>query len=160
MSTNIPAIIRWITLTECPVTNEITVPMGIDRNNYIVIDNRHNWDNGIKQTIENIYKYNIDKDKWVKIRINNLENINKNLSKTVLSAALDTNQQTLFLHSTDDLMQIQLNNNHISNHSHNIHFPTAISKSIVHNNSLFVFSTDFHKNSNSIWKWNSQQKTF
>eukprot|EP01084_Bolivina_argentea_P314237 544279_1 len=72
------------------------------------------------------------------------------------SAALDVEKQTLFLCSKNNLIEVQLSDNHISNYSHNTSLPTA-SKSMIHNDSLFIIDG---WNNHSIWKWNSENKTF
>eukprot|EP01084_Bolivina_argentea_P220591 373825_1 len=101
MSTTIPAI-EWITLTGCGITGTITIPTGIDANNCIVI--------GRTWKINHIYKYNIHNDNWLKLNINNLGNI------SMFTAALNVEKQTLFLCHSNNLTEIQLNNNHISNY--------------------------------------------
>eukprot|EP01084_Bolivina_argentea_P043722 80529_1 len=115
---------KWIYLTSCPSSarNCIIVPTAMDKNNYIIIDycddHYHNlWDAKI---IDCIHKYDIDNDKWIKINgFNNMENISS------FSAALDVTKKILYLFCPHILTQIQLNNNNITNHTHNIEIYTG-----------------------------------
>eukprot|EP01084_Bolivina_argentea_P009150 17110_1 len=107
MSTNLPApSTKWHNLTDCATSssNDIDIPMGIDRNNYIVI-------NHTSKLANCIYKYDVQIDKW--IFMNGFKN-------SYLSAALDVTKQILFLFCRDCLTQISLTDNHISNYNHNI----------------------------------------
>eukprot|EP01084_Bolivina_argentea_P080973 146650_1 len=101
MSTNQTSTI-WVNLASCPATEAMEIPTGIDRNNYIVMDNELYPSYKIKC----IYKYNIDNDKWTKINgFNNIQNIS-----AYVCASLDVKKQILFLWKPDQLTQIQLNN--------------------------------------------------
>eukprot|EP01084_Bolivina_argentea_P119175 211333_1 len=94
MSTNLPVpSTKWDNLTDCPISssNAINIPMGIDGNNYIVIDDHK---------ISCMYKYDVQTDKWIKM--NGFKNI------SYLSAALDVKKQILFLFCRDCLTQISL----------------------------------------------------
>ncbi len=86
-----------------PIGNNFTIPTRCDGNNYIVID--HNFD-----TINCIYKYNINTDKWI-----NINGVNNIINMKDFSAALNVNKQILFLFHYDSITQIQLNNSNINN---------------------------------------------
>eukprot|EP01084_Bolivina_argentea_P277554 473885_1 len=74
------------------------------------------------------------------------------------SAALNVEKQTLFLCSHNDLTEIQLNNNHISNYNHNSNFLFPRSMELItHNNSLFIIGSS---SNHSILKWDSEKKAF
>eukprot|EP01084_Bolivina_argentea_P246909 413124_1 len=130
---------KWISLIECPAS-KIHCPIGVDRDNYIVID--------AKFKINCIYKYDIDNDKWIKMDGFNVENIQS------FSAALDVKKQILFVSSHSCVTQIELNNNNITNHTHNVEMYMASAKSIIINNSLFIIGG---MDNNSIFKWDSQK---
>eukprot|EP01084_Bolivina_argentea_P008956 16769_1 len=113
--------IKWILLNSYPTnTSSITIPTGIDRNNYIVMRNSWSWNK-----TNCIYKYDIDNDKWTKI-----DGFSDVQITSHFSAALDVNQQTLFLSQNECIMQMQLNNNNIRTDTHNINIGGS-SKSII-----------------------------
>eukprot|EP01084_Bolivina_argentea_P215233 365404_1 len=146
MSANKPTT-KFVHLTSCPNTGYITVPTGIDKNNYIVIDT-----DIYHRKINCVHKYDVDNDKWIKIDgLNNIENM------SYFSATLDVNKQILFLSRMNYITQIELNSHSIKNDTHNamIQFPYT-PKSIIVDNSLFVIGG---RGNNSILKWNSQNKT-
>eukprot|EP01084_Bolivina_argentea_P307285 531097_1 len=79
--------IKWIELSSCPA-GHLSVPSGIDRNNYLVFD-RDFWYTEINCIF---HKYDFDNDKWIKINVfNNIENMSP------FSAALDVKKQILLL---------------------------------------------------------------
>eukprot|EP01084_Bolivina_argentea_P034226 63341_1 len=95
MSTNEPSTL-WINLPTCPITDYMTIPTGTDRNNYIVIERK--W---LSKSINCIYKYNINTNKWNKISgLNNIHNI------SYFSAALDVKKHLLYLSHKDSVTQI------------------------------------------------------
>eukprot|EP01084_Bolivina_argentea_P168890 292796_1 len=151
MSTN-EVSTKWMNLVSVGVIStihELRASTGMDKNNYFVID--YLW---VSNEINSIYKYDIDKDKW-----NPIEGINNIANVTSFSAALDAKKQILFLFRNGYLTQIDIDKVHITHHTHNI--PTNIasgSNNIIINNSLFVFPYD--NGTKSIWKWNTESKTF
>eukprot|EP01084_Bolivina_argentea_P018616 34635_1 len=84
MSTNETSA-KWINLLACPITDSMTIPTGIDRNNYIVIDGKYSS----LLFGKCVYKYNIDTNKW-----NTISGLNNLL---LLSSALDVEKQILYL---------------------------------------------------------------
>eukprot|EP01084_Bolivina_argentea_P230892 389515_1 len=147
---------KWISLHSHPFTNNpcinpvsITVPTGIDKDNYIVIS-CGTFGNG-KNSIQ---KYDFNTDKWS--TIDDLNDFNDVSSWTC--ASLDAQKQTIFLLYGNQLTQIALNSNQLCNNNLNttVHF-TSTSKCITVNNSLFVVGGT---ENNSILKWNSENKTF
>eukprot|EP01084_Bolivina_argentea_P246908 413122_1 len=141
---------KWKELSLYPGKG-LSVPNGIDKNNYIVID----YSDSLGKKINCIYKYNMDTDKWGKIDgFNNMENISN------FSAALDINKQILFLLDKDCVTQIELKSNNISNYNYNFEISRPFSlESIIINDSLFIVSVGNYQN-NSILKWNSENKKF
>eukprot|EP01084_Bolivina_argentea_P047357 87246_1 len=134
-------------VSKCPISHSIKIPTGIDSNNYIAID--HNWPSN---KIDSIYKYNIDNDKWIKM--DSFDNV-KNIA-TFSAATLDVKRRILFLSQSKSVTQIELkNNNPIINDIHNTRIITTAP--IIINNSLFIVGGF---DSNSIWKWNLENKTF
>eukprot|EP01084_Bolivina_argentea_P009082 17009_1 len=148
MSTNLSST-KWISLFDYPTNNSLFTPSGMDKDNYIVFDRTFS-------KINSIYKYNIDNNKWIQMESFNSMTFG-NTSSSRLSAALDVTKKLLYLFCPDILTQIQLNNNNITNHTHNIGMYTASTKSVIINNSLFIIGGN---NNNSILKWNSENKTF
>ncbi len=137
----------WMDLTACPF-HRLTVPNGIDMNNYIAI----NWGK-----INDIYKYNTDTDKWNKIDgCNAALDVKKHLW---FSAALDVKKHLLYLSNKYYVTQIQLNSgNIIFKNTNNIetNYPSRSSKSIILNDSLFIIGGYYNK---LILKWNSESET-
>eukprot|EP01084_Bolivina_argentea_P207077 353394_1 len=127
--------VKWSYLVSCP-SNEVRIPTGRDGNNYIVMD----------RIINCVYKYNIENDIWIKIDFNNPE------KRITFSAALDVKKQILFLFTKHSIIQMTLDYNYISNDNHKKDYSAH---SIVINDSLFSIS----HGSNSILKWNSENKT-
>eukprot|EP01084_Bolivina_argentea_P307288 531101_1 len=142
MSAN-QSLTSWAQLTSCP-TNTTSVPIGIDRNNYIAIDG-----DALLNKINCIYKYNIENDKWIKMDSFSSENVSH-----FSTATLDAKKQILFLAGRNSMTQMRLNTNQISNYNHKVEITRRYkSNSIMANDSLFVFY------GNSILKWNSENKT-
>eukprot|EP01084_Bolivina_argentea_P307289 531102_1 len=140
------SLTSWVQLTSCP-TNTIDIPIGIDRNNYIVIDR-----NVESNKINCIYKYNIENDKWIKMDSFSSENVSH-----FSTATLDAKKQILFLVGHNTMTQMRFNTNQISNDNHNAEITHHYNlNSIMVNDSLFVFCGG---NGNSILKWNSENKT-
>ncbi len=141
--------IRWINLNlALCFDNYFTVPTGINANNYIVIDSSNGkW---------NICKYNIGNDKWNK---NKLVKDIKHQKTYDYTSILNTKTQILFVVSEHYITQIQLNNGNIITYTHNhtTNSISAISQSIIVNNSLFIVGG--HDN-NSILKWNPKNNSF
>eukprot|EP01084_Bolivina_argentea_P016112 30183_1 len=147
MSTNIHAI-EWINLTACPIIDYITIPMGIDGNNYIAIDRKRGG-------INHIYKYNIDNDKWI-----TMYGFKGKGNIPFRYASLDVKNQILFLLDHDKLTQIQLNNTNTiqncqTNQYNEICYPHR-SEFIAINNSLLIIGGRYNK---SILNWNLENKT-
>eukprot|EP01084_Bolivina_argentea_P051259 94292_1 len=153
---------KWIEISHCPGSNYPTVPTGMDKNNYIVIDHDrlctkinciHKYDINDDKWIEidGFNKYDIYNDKWIEIDgFNNMENLHG------FSNALDVKKQTLFLLHRNCLTQMQLNNNNISYDTHNVEMNSPQdSKSIIVNNSLFIVGGSCN---NVILEWNSKSK--
>eukprot|EP01084_Bolivina_argentea_P300255 517687_1 len=136
---------KWIDVASCPITDFTTIPTGMNRDNYIVIDRIF-----ASTRINCIYKYDINTNKWNKISgLNNMQNISP------CSATLDVKKQIVYLFHKHSVREIQLNNSNINNYTHN----TAIhaTKAIVLNDSLFIVGG---YGNDSILKWNPQSKTF
>eukprot|EP01084_Bolivina_argentea_P207078 353396_1 len=150
MSTTHSAV-KWSYLVSCP-SNEVRIPTGRDGNNYIVMD----------RIINCVYKYNIENDIWIKIDFNNPEKMTTFSTafstaldvkkQTAFSTALDVKKQILFLFTKHSIIQMTLDYNYISNDNHKKDYSAH---SIVINDSLFSIS----HGSNSILKWNSENKT-
>eukprot|EP01084_Bolivina_argentea_P168891 292797_1 len=153
MSTN-EVSTKWMNLVSPPGygISTIRASTGMNQNNYIVID--YSW---LLNKIKCVYKYDIDIDKW-----NSIDGIDNIANMTSFSAALDVKKQILFLFRRRYLTQIDINKvdtSDITHHTHNI--PTnfaSSSRNIIVNNSLFVFPYD--NGTKSIWKWNTESKTF
>eukprot|EP01084_Bolivina_argentea_P294453 506622_1 len=143
---------KWMAVTSCPtdIADDTHIPTGMDGNNYIVIT--CDWWDG---KIQNVYKYNIDRNKWTQINgVNDIEHI------SVGCASLNTKKQILFLLNCDMLTQIRLNSsNMILNYESTRHSEiniTSSSRVIVINNSLFIIGGS---NNDSILEWNLENKT-
>eukprot|EP01084_Bolivina_argentea_P202054 345271_1 len=144
MSTTQPST-QWISLKKCPIIDSIRIPMGIDRNNYIVID----YDS-CSNKINCIYKYNIDNDKWIKMNsFNNVKNI------STFSASLNVKRQILFLFHYNSVTEISLNTNHIIKYDTDDDGIDTTTKTITVNDSLMIVGGN---NNDSILKWNSENK--
>eukprot|EP01084_Bolivina_argentea_P008954 16765_1 len=140
--------IKWILLNSYPTnTSSITIPTGIDRNNYIVIDRDYT-------DINCIYKYDIDNDKWTKI-----DGFSDVQITSHFSAALDVNKQMLFLVNQDSITQIQLNNSETKNYENDdalhIAFDATGGKTIAFNDSLLIIGGEYNA---SIWQWKLENK--
>eukprot|EP01084_Bolivina_argentea_P123191 218316_1 len=62
---------KWMNLRAPTITDYMTIPIGTDKNNYIVID----WEFP-SEKLNCVYKYNVNIDKWSKIDgLNNIQNI-------------------------------------------------------------------------------------
>eukprot|EP01084_Bolivina_argentea_P056545 103463_1 len=133
--------IKWMTSISETYSPYITIPTGIDENNYIAIDHGR-----FSEKIHCIYKYDIDDDKW-----NTLDGSNNIGATTVYSATLDVKKQILFLFCNHYLTEIELNNNYRINHYYHpeLNAP-ATSKNIIINGSLFIIGGC---DNNSIFKW-------
>eukprot|EP01084_Bolivina_argentea_P313311 542568_1 len=136
---------KWIDVASCPITDFITIPTGINRNNYIVIDRKF-----ASNRINCIYKYDINTNKWNKISgLNNMQNISP------CSATLDVKKQILYLIHKDSVSEIQLNNSNINNYTHNTTINGVLrAKGVILNDSLFIVGGG----NNSILKWNLETK--
>eukprot|EP01084_Bolivina_argentea_P242159 406334_1 len=129
--------------------NYITVPMGMDKNNYIIIDCKNKYDDEDESTeIISITKYNIDNNEWVTMSIDNLENIS-----FWGTAFVDAKKQILFLFRDKYFTQIDLNTNHITPSTPYTISLSSNSESIMDNKSSFIIDND------SISQWNSEEKT-
>eukprot|EP01084_Bolivina_argentea_P264481 448013_1 len=120
---------KWIDLNSfhCADTTRhyITIPTGIDKNNYYV------------STINSIHKYNIENDKWSKI--NGLDNYHLCKQSRECTPAFNVKKQILFLlDSTDQLTEIQLNNQQIKTHNNIDINGVDMGKSIIIDGSLFI----------------------
>eukprot|EP01084_Bolivina_argentea_P302732 522589_1 len=120
---------KWIDVALCPITDYMTVPAGIDQNNYIVIGRQFTL-----QRISCVYKYNINTDKWRNISgLNNIQNISS------CSATLDVKKQILYLFHSDSVSEIQLNDSNTNNYTHNTTINlVSTTKSIILNDSFFI----------------------
>eukprot|EP01084_Bolivina_argentea_P180952 312573_1 len=104
---------KWIHLTEHTADNFVSIPSGANRDNFILIDFNFNWISGTF-TINCIYKYNTDTDKWSKIDgSSDIGDIPQ------FSATLDVKKQILYLVHNDSVREIQLNDINITNHTQN-----------------------------------------
>eukprot|EP01084_Bolivina_argentea_P249760 418259_1 len=146
----------WMAITECPVTNydnHIRIPTGIDKNNYIAIENEW-W--LLEESVICIHKYDIDNNKWIKMDgVNNTEII------SYCCTSFDVKKQILFLLNRDQLTQMQLNNTNIIQHCESNQYNeinlTTSTKIISVNNSLFIIG-GFGGHNDSIWQWNVENK--
>eukprot|EP01084_Bolivina_argentea_P210507 358273_1 len=149
MSTN-ELSTEWINLCACPITDYMTIPTGIDANNYIVIDRKF-----AANRLNCIYKYNINTNKWSK-----LAGLNVLKDFTRFNAAMDVRKQVLYLFHSDYLTQIQTNSHYIDNITYDnaINKPQSVAMnnttSIIINNSAFVFSCG-----SDVLKWNPESQT-
>eukprot|EP01084_Bolivina_argentea_P022989 42783_1 len=139
---------EWIGLMSCPGTKYTTIPTGIDKNNYFVIDYHL-----FSTEFNCIFKYNIDNDRWSKI-----DGLNINTRDISLCSTVYVKKQILYLIQKDSVSQIQLNNSNINSYTHDTTIHAAsTTKSIMLNDSLFIIGG---VGNNSILKWNSENKTF
>eukprot|EP01084_Bolivina_argentea_P313314 542574_1 len=142
---------KWINLRAPRIIHHMTVPTGVERDNYVIIDRDFN-----SNIIRYIYKYNINNDKWVKMDC--IKNLNlKNVAEFSGSAALDVNKQILYLLHNEVITQICLKNGNVNNYKHNTYIHCSSTTTIILlEGSLFaVGGTD----SSSIWKWDIEKKT-
>eukprot|EP01084_Bolivina_argentea_P253700 426273_1 len=154
----------WISLSRCPASftaSSISVPSGVDTNNYLTID--------YKQYLNTIavHKYDFPCDDWIEIetkRKNYYTHAEYPLKTTsTFSAAMDTNKQILLLSQKNCVTQISLNQSEYTiqipvNYDYNpVNRITApeCSKSIIINNSLFIVGGS---NNSSILKWDLESK--
>eukprot|EP01084_Bolivina_argentea_P253699 426272_1 len=158
------SVTDWISLSRCPASftaSSISVPSGVDTNNYLTID--------YKQYLNTIavHKYDFPCDDWIEIetkRKNYYTHAEYPLKTTsTFSAAMDTNKQILLLSQKNCVTQISLNQSEYTiqipvNYDYNpVNRITApeCSKSIIINNSLFIVGGS---NNSSILKWDLESK--
>eukprot|EP01084_Bolivina_argentea_P168888 292793_1 len=137
----------WIDLNPSPCANIMTIPTGIDKNNYIVIDTEDAmWDK-----IVHIYKYNIHKDKWIKMYDYTMENMDDEGQWI-----LDVKKQILFLFYKLSCTEIELNSGSKRTYKYGEnHFLSPATKSVIVNDSFY-----FVQWRHLIFKWNPEKKTF
>eukprot|EP01084_Bolivina_argentea_P221311 374865_1 len=149
----VEASTKWISLSPCPISDSMTIPTGVDVNNYIIIDHK-------VSKIHCIYKYNIHGNKWDEIPGSG----NYHIQNPWFSTAIDTKTQILYLFGDNYFTQINTNSNHISNIA--IKTASSLGNDIVHkyqgfiiNNSVFVLSSVDAYDNRGILKWNAETNT-